>query len=141
MKPVAYHCDHTNLNTTKHPHFSVEMPEGESWQIVKDETVYTALAFADRPYLPEHLRDFQCPSATPLHLPISRLAEAASRALDTLDDLIAESRDPGVEALGARYELAQAIGRLSDSEHPLDEPGFLTRPTDRNPLPAPAPTV
>lgn len=38
-----------------------------------------------------------------------RLGAAAQRALESLDDLIANTTDPGVEALGARYELAHAL--------------------------------
>ncbi|MFE5895857.1 hypothetical protein ACFQ67_00250 [Streptomyces sp. NPDC056488] len=34
---------------------------------------------------------------------------AAERALDALNDLIRNTYDPGAEALGARYELAQAL--------------------------------
>lgn len=56
-----------------------------------------------------------------------RLAAAAHRALTAFEDLIAESRDPGVEALGARYELATALQRVSPYEKPLDEPGFDPR--------------
>jgi hypothetical protein len=40
---------------------------------------------------------------------MTRLHEAARRALDSLNDLIANTTDPGVEALGARYELATAL--------------------------------
>lgn len=56
-----------------------------------------------------------------------RLQAAAIRALAAFEDLIAESRDPGVEALGARYELAHALQRISPYEQPLDEPGFDPR--------------
>jgi hypothetical protein len=38
-----------------------------------------------------------------------RLRSAAQRALESLEDLIANTTDPGVEALGARYELATAL--------------------------------
>lgn len=38
-----------------------------------------------------------------------RLRAAAQRALESLTDLIANTTDPGVEALGARYELGQAL--------------------------------
>ncbi|MFD0035562.1 hypothetical protein ACFVJK_46815 [Streptomyces sp. NPDC127172] len=38
-----------------------------------------------------------------------RLRAAAQRALESLDDLIANTTDPGVEALGARHELAAAL--------------------------------
>jgi hypothetical protein len=40
---------------------------------------------------------------------MTRLHEAARRALGSLNDLIANTTDPGVEALGARYELATAL--------------------------------
>lgn len=56
-----------------------------------------------------------------------RLQAAARRALTAFEDLIADSRDPGVEALGARYELAHALQRISPYERPLDEPGFDPR--------------
>lgn len=39
----------------------------------------------------------------------SRLRSAAQRALESLENLIADTTDPGVEALGARYELATAL--------------------------------
>ncbi|MEU9849211.1 hypothetical protein [Streptomyces sp. NPDC047985] len=39
----------------------------------------------------------------------ARLRSAAQRALESLDDLIANTTDPGVEALGARSELATAL--------------------------------
>lgn len=61
------------------------------------------------------------------HTEADRLQTAARRALASLEDLIADSRDPGVEALGARYELASALGRISPCELPLDEPGFDPR--------------
>lgn len=38
-----------------------------------------------------------------------RLRDAARRALDSLNDLIADSSDPGTEALGARFELETAL--------------------------------
>ncbi|MEU0317080.1 hypothetical protein [Nocardioides sp. NPDC006273] len=38
-----------------------------------------------------------------------RLYDAAQRALDSLNDLIRNTFDPGVEALGARYELAHVL--------------------------------
>ncbi|MFD9834474.1 hypothetical protein [[Kitasatospora] papulosa] len=41
--------------------------------------------------------------------PTTRLRSAAQRALESLDDLIANTTDPGVEALGARYELAREL--------------------------------
>lgn len=39
----------------------------------------------------------------------SRLEAAARRALDSLADFILDTSDPGVEALGAQYELRQAL--------------------------------
>jgi hypothetical protein len=39
----------------------------------------------------------------------ARIEAAARRALDALNDLIANTTDPGVEALGARFELSQAL--------------------------------
>ncbi|MET7438378.1 hypothetical protein ACFYQQ_01025 [Streptomyces sp. NPDC005496] len=39
----------------------------------------------------------------------AHLQAAAQRALEALGDLILNSRDPGVEALGAQYELRQAL--------------------------------
>ncbi|MFF5421828.1 hypothetical protein [Streptomyces misionensis] len=38
-----------------------------------------------------------------------RLHAAAQRALESLEDLIRNTTDPGVEALGARWELAHAL--------------------------------
>ncbi|MEU8920382.1 hypothetical protein AB0D10_05500 [Kitasatospora sp. NPDC048545] len=112
-QPVAYYCDHRHLDPDKHPHYLLECVIGEGWRIVKRPEVAHDLNFTYQDYKPAHLpaelRDFQCPSAQPLYLPHSRLVEAARRALDALDDLIADSRDPGTEALGARYELAQAL--------------------------------
>jgi len=58
---------------------------------------------------------------------VDRLHAAARRALAAFEDLIAEVRDPGVEALGARYELAAALQRISPYEQPLNEPGFDPR--------------
>ncbi|MER6605947.1 hypothetical protein ABT282_08525 [Streptomyces sp. NPDC000927] len=43
----------------------------------------------------------------------ARLRSAAQRALESLDDLIADSVDPGVEALGARHELARELTRMN----------------------------
>lgn len=40
---------------------------------------------------------------------MTTLPEAARRALAALDDLIANTTDPGVEALGARHELSVAL--------------------------------
>lgn len=42
-----------------------------------------------------------------------RLYSAAQRALESLEDLIAHTTDPGVEALGARYQLATALSNAS----------------------------
>lgn len=67
------------------------------------------------------------PTTTPRQ-PADELHAAAHRALSSLEDLIAELHDPGVEALGARYELARALGTLSPKELPLDEPGFSPDP-------------
>lgn len=39
-----------------------------------------------------------------------RLRAAAQRGLESLENLIADTTDPGVEALGARHELARALG-------------------------------
>lgn len=39
----------------------------------------------------------------------ARLEAAARRALQALSDLILDNPDPGVEALGAQYELRQAL--------------------------------
>ncbi|WP_327435695.1 hypothetical protein OG279_09515 [Streptomyces sp. NBC_01201] len=44
---------------------------------------------------------------------IDRLRSAAQRALESLDDLIAYTTDPGVEALGARHELARELSNTS----------------------------
>ena len=55
------------------------------------------------------------------------LRAAALRALESFDNLIAETTDPGVEALGARFELATALQRISPYEQPLNEPGFDPR--------------
>ncbi|MGA4875911.1 hypothetical protein [Streptomyces lydicamycinicus] len=65
-------------------------------------------------------------TATPIDT--ARLLAAAQRALESLEDLIANTFDPGVEALGARYELAQTLGALGASELPLDELGFARDP-------------
>jgi hypothetical protein len=40
---------------------------------------------------------------------IDPLRDAARRALEAMDDLIANTTDPGVEALGARHELSTAL--------------------------------
>ncbi|MFJ1653668.1 hypothetical protein ACIOC2_20220 [Streptomyces sp. NPDC088337] len=48
----------------------------------------------------------------------TRIEAAARRALDALNDLIAHTTDPGVEALGARFELGQALAGAQPS--PLD---------------------
>lgn len=40
---------------------------------------------------------------------VTRLEAAARRALEALADLILDSPDPGVEALGAQYELRQLL--------------------------------
>lgn len=45
----------------------------------------------------------------PPALDTERLAAAARRALEALVDLICNTRDPGVEALGAQFELRQAL--------------------------------
>lgn len=39
----------------------------------------------------------------------ARLEAAARRALQALSDLILDNPDPGIEALGAQYELRQAL--------------------------------
>ena len=39
----------------------------------------------------------------------ARLEAAARRALDSLAALILDNPDPGIEALGAQYELRQAL--------------------------------
>lgn len=44
-----------------------------------------------------------------------RLRAAATRAADALDDLIANTSDPGVEALGARWELRHALRNRTGS--------------------------
>ncbi|MFF1417448.1 hypothetical protein [Streptomyces sp. NPDC058280] len=46
------------------------------------------------------------PDTTPA---ADRVRSAAQRALKALDDLIANTSDPGVEALAARFELATAL--------------------------------
>ncbi|MFD8407200.1 hypothetical protein ACFV1G_21245 [Streptomyces anulatus] len=43
----------------------------------------------------------------------ARLRAAAQRALESLDNLIADHQDPGAEALGARYELARELSNTS----------------------------
>ncbi|MFE9920440.1 hypothetical protein ACFYQA_02300 [Streptomyces sp. NPDC005774] len=48
----------------------------------------------------------------------TRIETAARRALDALNDLIANTTDPGVEALGARFELSQAL--IGAQPSPLD---------------------
>ncbi|MFE7626069.1 hypothetical protein [Streptomyces sp. NPDC057509] len=55
-----------------------------------------------------------------------RLREAAQRALESLNALIADTTDPGVEALGARHELGQAL--LNTSLAPASAPAA---PADR----------
>jgi hypothetical protein len=50
------------------------------------------------------------------------LPAAAHRALGALNDLIEYCNDPGVEAFGARFELAQA---LSGHPRPADDPAPL----------------
>ncbi|MDP5310444.1 hypothetical protein [Streptomyces poriferorum] len=50
------------------------------------------------------------PDTTPT---TDRVRAAAQRALQSLDDLIADTTDPGVEALGARHELATALFNTS----------------------------
>jgi hypothetical protein len=52
----------------------------------------------------------------------ARLHDAARRALTALDDLIYNTTDPGVEALGARHELAQTLlGACADRPAVLRE--------------------
>lgn len=53
------------------------------------------------------------------------LYEAARRALDNLNDLIRDSSDPGAEALGAVWELEQAL-RNARLDAPADRPAVLT---------------
>jgi hypothetical protein len=48
----------------------------------------------------------------------TRLAAKARRALAALDSLIYDCEDPGTEALGARYELAQELISHPDPEAP-----------------------
>ncbi|MFD7861835.1 hypothetical protein [Streptomyces sp. NPDC059783] len=61
-----------------------------------------------------------------------RLRAAAQRALESLNDLIAATTDPGVEALGARYELGQALLNTSLARQVLGTP-------TTDPAPAAAP--
>lgn len=67
-------------------------------------------------------------NTTATSIDTTRLIAAAQRALESLEGLIANTFDPGVEALGARYELAHALGVLGVSELPLDELGFARDP-------------
>jgi hypothetical protein len=53
----------------------------------------------------------------------ARLADRARRALAALDDLIYNCEDPGTEALGARYELAQELLHHPGPEAPVADPG------------------
>jgi hypothetical protein len=54
---------------------------------------------------------------------IDRLISDARRALAALADLIDYCDDPGSEALGARYCLAQTLGALASGEEAPDVPG------------------
>ncbi|MEU0978492.1 hypothetical protein ABZ488_04675 [Streptomyces griseus] len=65
---------------------------------------------------PEHTDD--CPGCEPAPAASAdqlrdRLRAAAQRALESLDNLIADHQDPGAEALGARYELARELSNTS----------------------------
>ncbi|MFJ7525181.1 hypothetical protein ACIQ1S_09660 [Streptomyces griseus] len=65
---------------------------------------------------PEHTDD--CPGCGPAPAASAdqlrdRLRAAAQRALESLDNLIADHQDPGAEALGARYELARELSNTS----------------------------
>lgn len=54
-----------------------------------------------------------------LRAQLTALNAAANRALDSLNALIEDSSDPGVEALGARYELRQRlVERLPNATRP-----------------------
>ncbi|MFF0409135.1 hypothetical protein ACFYUY_01700 [Kitasatospora sp. NPDC004745] len=55
------------------------------------------------------LRDRAITRQDQLRAENERLADTGRRALASLDDLIRDHTDPGVEALGARYQLAQAL--------------------------------
>ncbi|MGW3321094.1 hypothetical protein [Streptomyces virginiae] len=54
---------------------------------------------------------------------VGRLAADARRALAALEDLIAYCDDPGSEALGARYCLAQTLSALKPGEEAPDVSG------------------
>lgn len=56
-----------------------------------------------------------------------RLTAAARRALAALDDLISNTFDPGVEALGARHELSTALIAASLPAVPADEETHVRR--------------
>jgi hypothetical protein len=51
-----------------------------------------------------------------------RLGAAARRALESLNDLILDSRDPGPEAIAARYELEQVLLTSSAGPAPATDP-------------------
>jgi hypothetical protein len=51
-----------------------------------------------------------------------RLKAAARRALESLNDLILDSRDPGPEAIAARYELEQVLLTSSAGPAPATDP-------------------
>lgn len=51
-----------------------------------------------------------------------RLRDAAQRALESLNALIADTLDPGVEALGARHELGQALLNTAPAVAPTAPP-------------------
>ncbi|MFD7416823.1 hypothetical protein [Kitasatospora purpeofusca] len=57
----------------------------------------------------EHDCDCAVEAIEQLQAENERLADVGRRALASLDDLIRDHQDPGAEALGARYQLAQAL--------------------------------
>lgn len=80
IKPVAYYCDHRTPGAV--PHQSIELPEGEGYQIQERPETLSALTFADQRHYPEHLRDFHCPAAVPLYLPADHRDHVLTEAAD-----------------------------------------------------------
>lgn len=68
------------------------------------------------------------PDTTPT---TDRVRSAAQRALQSLDDLIADTTDPGIEALGARHELATALFNTTPAPARL-----VLGTTDQQPAPS-----
>jgi hypothetical protein len=80
--PVAYYCDHRVPGTP--PHQSIELPEGDGYQVQDRPEVLTSLTFADQKHYPEHLRDFHCPAAVPLYRPAEHRNQVLTEAAELI---------------------------------------------------------